>query len=111
MNFISKTFLLTIFFTIVGCDGSQSFDNGGNENDYNYNIELQLEDARDEISSLQSQIDDLEGSVSDLEFRVKEFQYNDWADIVPNLISEVEYVRFHLDYVESSADDLEYTLE
>lgn len=107
----NKIFLITVFFTISACDGSQSFSNEDNYDDYNYDVEIQLEEAKDEISNLQSQIDDLESAVSDVEFRVEEFQYSDWAEVVPNLISEVEYVRFQLDYVESSANDLEYTLE
>ena len=106
MKILEVGFLTLMIVVLSACDS-----NNGYEDSYNSDTEVSLEDARNEIADLQSQIVDLEASVSDLEFAVDEFSYNDWADVVPNVISEVDLVRFHLDYVKSSTDNLEYTLE
>ncbi|MGP4120419.1 hypothetical protein ACT3N8_11440 [Psychrobacter aquimaris] len=106
MKILEIGFLTLIIMVLSACDS-----NNGYENSYYSDTEVNLEDARNEIADLQSQIVDLEASVSDLEFVVNEFSYNDWSDVVPNVVSEVDLVRFNLEYVKSSADDLEYTLD
>ena len=106
MKILEISFLTLIIVMLSAC-GS----NNGYEDSYESDTEVSLEDARNEIVYLQSQLVDLESSVSDLEFAVNEFNYNDWADVVPKIISEVDLVRFHLDYVKTSADDLEGSLD
>ncbi|MGP5210745.1 hypothetical protein ACTXJ5_08115 [Psychrobacter alimentarius] len=106
MKILEIGFLDLMIVMLSACDS-----NNGYEESYDSDTEIKLEDARNKIVDLQSQIVDLEASVSDLESTVDEFNYNDWADVVPSVISEVDLIRFHLDYVKSSTDDLEYSLE
>ena len=105
MKILEISFLALIIVMLSACGSNNSY-----EDSYESDTEVNLEGARNEIVYLQNQIDDLEASVSDLEFAVNELDYNDWADVVPNIVSEADLVRLHLDYVKSSADDLESTL-
>lgn len=106
MKILQIGFLTLMIVMLSACDNSNGY-----EESYESDTEIKLEDARNKIVDLQSQIVDLEASVSELESAVDEFNYKDWADVVPNVTSEVDLVKFHLDYVKSSTDDLEYSLE
>ena len=73
--------------------------------------EVQLEEAREKMSELQSEIRDLESSVSDLQSEIYRLNYEDWSDVVPDVAYQADSVQSELNYVLSSADDLEEVLQ
>ena len=73
--------------------------------------EIKLEEARAEIVRLQDSIDDLESSINNLENEVDRFRYDDWRDVVSDVVYETNSVKNDFYYVTSSADDLERILD